>query len=179
MCAPSGERTALESILRDHPNVADVAVFSVTSKDPAVRVAAVVTSSYCGAVDLRDHVWEALEQDDLPDLIATVPALPRRDDGGLDVDTLGNEVLGDPAACTFAAPATATEIAVGAVWMEVLGRGRVGADDNFLDLGGDSMTGILLLDLITERLDISLSFDELLSTPTLRDLATLIAQRKA
>jgi amino acid adenylation domain-containing protein len=48
----------------------------------------------------------------------------------------------EPAAAVerpFAAPATATEHRLAAIWQEVLGAARVGRDDRFFDLGGHSL----------------------------------------
>lgn len=45
-------------------------------------------------------------------------------------------------ATTYAAPSTTTETALAEVWQTVLGLERVGVDDNFFDLGGDSIIGI-------------------------------------
>jgi acyl carrier protein len=93
----------------------------------------------------------------------------------LDTGRIERESLDVPgSAYTFQAPRTETEVALAATWSEVLGRPRVLAGDNFLDLGGDSMTAVLLLDLIKERLGVDLPLDELLVAPSLSALATVI-----
>jgi acyl carrier protein len=60
-------------------------------------------------------------------------------------------------------------------WREALGLDEVGPDDDFFELGGNSVTAIRLLPLLDERFavkaDVLLIFDH----PTPRELATRLA----
>ena len=47
-----------------------------------------------------------------------------------------------PPAPSYVAPRTETEQAVAEIWAEVLGVDRVGVEDNFFDLGGDSIRSL-------------------------------------
>lgn len=170
---PSTRPSTIEAVLRGHPKVADVAVLVPPDRADA-RVVAVVTEGWCSPVDLRDYLWQSVPDGETPDALVVVPDLPRDADGAPDPDRLGRLRLDGPGVATFRRPATGTEVAVAAVWSEVLGRALVGADDSFLDLGGDSMTGVLLLDQISARLGVPLSFDELLAAPSLSALAERI-----
>lgn len=162
----------VDKVLRDHPNVRAVATFTTSGREPALRVAAVVPDPVNAAADLRDHVAETVEPSALPDLLLAVPDLPHGADGTVDTARIERDLLDVPGAgFSFRAPATATEVELAAIWSEVLGRPRVFAGDNFLDLGGDSMTAVLLLDLITERLGVDLPLDDLLAAPSLSALA--------
>ncbi|MFF9346551.1 amino acid adenylation domain-containing protein [Streptomyces sp. NPDC014734] len=57
-----------------------------------------------------------------------------------------------------------------AVLQEVLGRGRVGPDDRFLDLGGDSLRAVRVVLLTRERLRRELDVDALLRNETVAEL---------
>lgn len=162
----------VEPVLRDHPDVAEVVEFETVAREPAARVVAVRPHGYLSAIDLRDHLWASLVAADLPDLLAVVDFVPRDADGQVDTARLESDIaLG---ACSFSEPATDAELAVAEIWREVLGRARISADDNFLDLGGDSMTATLLLDLTNDRLGARLSLTDLLDAPSLRVLAATI-----
>ena len=50
--------------------------------------------------------------------------------------------------------------------------------EHFLDLGGDSMAAMLLLDLTNERFGVDLAFEELLELPSLRAVAATIDERR-
>lgn len=173
---PPLSRQAASDLLGDHPDVVDSITF-YTLREPVRRVCAVVLAPVASLVDLRDHLWDAASPADLPDLLVGLPVLPRDTAGAVDTAQIEAESLDRPGNCTFRAPGTSTEQAVAAVWREVLGRARIGADDNFLDLGGDSMTAALLLDLTNERLGVQLSLGDMLAAPSLAALADTIDNR--
>lgn len=175
MDVSTSELDAAEAVLRDHPDVREVATFRTSTREPALRVAAVVPEPVGSPVDIRDHLGTALSAESLPDVLLTVPELPRSAGGAVDTGRLEREALDRPGSgYTFRTPETATEVELAAIWSEVLGRARVYADDSFLDLGGDSMTAVLLLDLTNERLGVDLPLDELLDAPSLSALAASI-----
>lgn len=167
---------AVSDLLGDRPDVVDSITFS-TRREPVRRVLAVVLGPVASLVDLRDHLWDTAAVADLPDLLVGLPALPRDPAGEVDTAQIESESLDRPGNCTFRTPSTPTEQAVAAVWREVLGRARIGADDNFLDLGGDSMTAALLLDLTNERLSVELTLGDMLAAPSLAALAETIDSR--
>jgi len=166
------ELDAVTAFLHTHADIVEVA--AVRTGDPPVRVVAIVLGPSGSAVDIRDRVWDTLGPGDRPDVLLPLPELPRDPGGAVDTDRLGRDARDRPGRLTFRAPQTATEVAIAAIWSEVLGRSRVGADDNFLDLGGDSMTAAYLLDLTNERLGQELTLDDLFSSPSLSALARSI-----
>lgn len=174
MSAPPSQREAASQRLREHPDVVDAVTFRTRQRDPAQQVVAVVPGPLASVVDLRDHLWDALAPADLPDLLVAVPELPRDPAGAIDTGRIEQEALDQPGSCTFRPVVTASEQAIAAVWREVLGRARIGADDNFLDLGGDSMTAALLLDQTNERLGVELTLADLLGAPSLAALAEIV-----
>lgn len=176
--SPPSELDAVCSLLQRHPDVVDVATFRTSDRDPARNVVAVVPGPLASVVDLRDHLWDTLPPAELPDLLVTVGELPRDSTGAVDTGSLEASALDQPGSCTFRPARTPTEVAIAAVWCEVLGRPRISPDDNFLDLGGDSMTAALLLDLTNERLGADLSLGDLLAAPSLAALAETVDTAK-
>jgi acyl carrier protein len=64
------------------------------------------------------------------------------------------------------------EGAITKVWEEVLGIDKVGLDDRFLDIGGDSLVAIQILTRIEEHFNVQLSLDELVQPDsTVRTMA--------
>lgn len=173
MNLPLHRESSLESQLVGDEDIADAVSFR--SAD-GLAVVAVVPTDFCTAVDIRDRVRERLDGEELPDRVIVVPAFPRDEDGSIQVDRIVDEP--EAMAAGFAAPGTPTEISLSELWCETLDRGWVGADDAFGDLGGDSMSALVLLDLIGERLGVEVTFDDLLGTSSLRSLAELVDQRR-
>ncbi len=77
----------------------------------------------------------------------------------------------------FAAPATACESAVAAAFAEVLGLREVGADDDFFELGGDSLVASRLVALLRRTRGAELEVRALFGASTVRQLAALLSER--
>ncbi len=72
---------------------------------------------------------------------------------------------------------TQTETALAGLqrlWMEVLGVDAVDEDDNFLELGGHSLSAIRLSTLIREELNLTVPFAEILQNTVYADLREVI-----
>ncbi|MDO0924340.1 amino acid adenylation domain-containing protein [Streptomyces sp. TG1A-8] len=63
------------------------------------------------------------------------------------------------------------------VWSGVLGRDRVGRDENFFDLGGNSLLLVAAQSAVNKALGCELSVVDLFGHPTVRDLARYLAER--
>lgn len=61
------------------------------------------------------------------------------------------------------------------LWQEALGVDEVEADDDFFDLGGNSITAIRLIPLIAERLGVEPGISDIFDNPTPRSLADTLA----
>lgn len=63
------------------------------------------------------------------------------------------------------------ELVIGQIWAEVLGLHAVGLDDDFAELGGDSLSAEEMLAIVQERIGVDLRSAEVLEHPTVRDFA--------
>jgi acyl carrier protein len=70
----------------------------------------------------------------------------------------------------YQAPGTDREQTLCALFAEALGVARVGLDDSFFDLGGQSLNAIRLVNLINRTLGVELPFDRLFDFPTVAEL---------
>ncbi|MFC4377359.1 amino acid adenylation domain-containing protein [Nocardia halotolerans] len=74
----------------------------------------------------------------------------------------------------FRAPATPTEEIVAGVYAELLGMARVGADDDYFALGGNSLLATRAIARINEALDADITIRDLFEAPTVTALAARI-----
>jgi amino acid adenylation domain-containing protein len=166
----------IEAALRAHPEV-EQAVAAV--RDEPARLAAWVVPRGRGGEDLpavlREHLRRLLPEYMVPAAIAVLDKLPLTASGKLDRRALPALSLAAAPARDFVPPATEEERAIAAVWAEVLGVGRVGADDNFFDLGGHSMLLARVQTVLAERLGRELPLLKLIEHPTVRALAAFLA----
>jgi NAD(P)-dependent dehydrogenase (short-subunit alcohol dehydrogenase family) len=81
-------------------------------------------------------------------------------------------------AVSFVEPRNEREIEIAAVWREVLGVDPVGIDDNFFDMGGNSLIGLDLIARVRKKLCLDrLSTLVLYQAPTVRTLAAQLGKK--
>lgn len=81
---------------------------------------------------------------------------------------LPEPVFASPSA--YRAPGTHRQETLCSLFAQALGVTRVGLDDSFFDLGGQSLNGVRLTNLINKTLGLELSIDELFDFPTVAEL---------
>lgn len=74
----------------------------------------------------------------------------------------------------YEAPQTETEKAIAAIWQQVLGIKDIGVDDNFFDLGGDSLIIVQILQELKRDIKADLTINDLLNANTIAELAQVI-----
>ncbi|HEX4497933.1 MAG TPA: amino acid adenylation domain-containing protein, partial [Thermoanaerobaculia bacterium] len=123
--------------------------------------------------ELRDFLAARLPEPMLPAAFVEVAALPRTPNGKVD-----RAALPDPEAATATAgwepPRTAVEEVLAGLWADVLRIApprRVGARDNFFDLGGHSLTATAMTSLARSTFRVELPTRALFERPTLAELA--------
>ncbi|HLP46713.1 MAG TPA: condensation domain-containing protein, partial [Candidatus Kapabacteria bacterium] len=75
---------------------------------------------------------------------------------------------------SYVAPRTYMEKSLTQIWQHLTGFDQIGIDDNFFDLGGDSLKAITLIARIHKELNVKVSLPELFQTPTIKILAEMI-----
>lgn len=63
-------------------------------------------------------------------------------------------------------PRTPTEKKLAEIWSEILGIYEIGANDNFVHLGGDSISATLVLNRVADVFKLELSFEALFDDET-------------
>ncbi len=163
----------VEAALRGHPGVAEAAV--VAREDvPGQRrlvgyVVAVEDVAGSGVTPgaLREWLRERLPEHLVPSAFVLLEALPLTPNGKLDRRALPAPERGEGGRV---APRTEAERALAQVWAEVLRVERVGVEENFFELGGDSILSIQVVSRARRR-GLHLSPRQLFEHPTVAALA--------
>ncbi|ORA07585.1 non-ribosomal peptide synthetase, partial [Mycobacterium arosiense] len=129
------------------------------------------TNTKIGAVRQQLSAW--LPEYMVPTHIVVLDEFPMTSSGKLDRKALPAPVF---AATAFRAPQSETEKIIAGVFAEVLGLDRVGVDDSFFDLGGDSLSAMRLIAAINTGLDAEISVRAVFEAPTVAQLAPRIGQ---
>ncbi len=75
---------------------------------------------------------------------------------------------------TYVAPVTELEKKLAKIWTEILGIDKVGIDDNFFALGGNSIIGVRLAAEIEKNIDMIMSAEALIKFSTITGMAKAI-----
>ncbi|SHF56426.1 amino acid adenylation domain-containing protein [Jatrophihabitans endophyticus] len=159
--------------LRGAPGVADARV--VVRRDVrGPRLVGFVVAARPGddpAGGARAWVAQRLPGYLVPAAVLTVVSWPVTASGKLDVAALPDDEAGTTGSGN--APQTATELAVAELWAELLGRpaDAFGLEDDFFDVGGDSLAAGYLARRLAARLDAPVALRDVMAHPRLGELA--------
>jgi len=165
------ELAEVEAALARYPGLAHVAVVAQEPEPGDKRIAAYVVPE-SGPADLgalRAYAIESLPDYMVPAAFVELDALPLTPNGKLDRKALPAPDVESVA--TYRAPETVTQEILCGLFAEVLGVPRVGIDDDFFDLGGQSLLAMRLISRIQAVLGAELSIAVLFEVSTAAGLA--------
>ncbi len=128
------------------------------------------SSTKISAVRNRLSAW--LPDYMVPQHIVVLDEMPLTTSGKLDRKSLPAPEYSD--ADGYRAPAGVVEEILADIYAQVLGVQRVGVDDSFFDLGGDSLSAMRLIGAVNSSLAVDLSVRALFEAPTVAQLAPRI-----
>ena len=120
---------------------------------------------------LRQYVAARLPEYMVPSAVVVLDALPVTVNGKLDRAALPAPEFGG--VVMSREPRTAAEEIVCGLFAEVLGLERVGADDSFFELGGDSLLAMRVISRVRAVLDAELGIGDLFTAASPAELAEL------
>ncbi|RKH58625.1 non-ribosomal peptide synthetase [Corallococcus llansteffanensis] len=166
----------IEAALRQHPAVAEAAVLIRDTPAGGQRLVAWLVPAASGtaptAKALHDFLVERLPPYMVPSAFVAVPDIPLTANGKRDVAALPPPEAGAlDSGRTFEAPRTELEERLARLWTEVLQVERVGLDDPFFELGGNSLLALRLHQRLRAELGVELPLTVLFQHSTVRALA--------
>jgi amino acid adenylation domain-containing protein len=167
------ELAEVESVLARYRGLAHAVVVARAVEDGEKRLIAYVVpeAAQVGPVDvdgLRAHAMDLMPEYMVPSAFVTLDSLPLTPNGKVD-----REALPEPAeegSAAYRAPQTMRQKLLCALFAEVLGVPRVGLDDSFFDLHGESLMAMRLVSAIQDRLGAELLVSDIFDTPTVAQL---------
>jgi amino acid adenylation domain-containing protein len=74
----------------------------------------------------------------------------------------------------YVPPKNPDEREIATIWKKILGFYGIGMDDNFLELGGDSLKAITMLAALQKKMNVRVPLAEIFEAPTIRELSQFI-----
>jgi amino acid adenylation domain-containing protein len=131
------------------------------------------TAGTLDPAELRATLSERLPAYMVPAAVMSLDTLPLTPNGKLDIRALPAPQYHD--VDRYRPAATAIEEVLAGIYAQVLGLERVGVDDSFFDLGGDSLSAMRLIAAINTALAAALSVRTVFESPTIAELAPRIS----
>jgi len=177
----------IETALRSHPGVDEAVVVDHRAAGTS-RLAAYFTLSEGGAASsetpssetLRRWLRERLPEFMVPSFFVALDELPTLPNGKIDRSLLPAP---DPrsegeGASGGRGPSSPRERVLAEIWCQVLGLERLGVDDNFFTLGGDSILTIQVVSRAAQR-GLEITPRQLFEHPTVAALAAVAGESRA
>lgn len=167
----------VEQALLDLADVREAAAVAHGSGDER-RLVAYVTAREGASLDpaaLRSSLKDRLPAYMVPAAVVTLEELPRLPSGKIDRRALPAPQPAGPRRGQ-AEPSTPTEQRLAAAWAELLPAAPAAQDDDFFDLGGDSLLAVRLASRVLDIFGVELPLAAVFERPSLRALAAYVDQ---
>ncbi|QJB38145.1 LLM class flavin-dependent oxidoreductase [Chitinophaga oryzae] len=173
------ELEEIESVLLSHPAVAQCVVTAVKVKDKLVLVAYFRGDAAADVNALTAFVKQQLPAFMVPAFMVKMQEFPHTANGKIDHKRLPMPDSSGVTARVAAPPRTPLQKQLVALWSDYLKTEDLGIEDNFFEIGGNSMKAFQLLSLMNNALQRELKIIVLFQYPTVRALSDYLEQHKA
>ena len=162
----------ISKVLSAHPGVrrAETAIVHHDGQD--VAIAAAELSEYVSGPILRNHVRRELGEDSGLAGVLIVEDMPLAG-GAVDAGYLASAVA-EGRCVLFEGPRDDVERRVAEIWSAQMDIASVGVNDDFLELGGDSLSALGIISAIETEFDRPLDVYEFMSAANVRRLAEIL-----
>ncbi|HEV7514957.1 MAG TPA: amino acid adenylation domain-containing protein, partial [Thermoanaerobaculia bacterium] len=170
----------IETVLGEYSGVREVVVLAREDRPGDKRLVAYLTPAVEPGPtpdELRGFLAERLPAYMVPAAFLCLSSFPLSANGKVDRKALPAPEWAPREA--YVAPRGAVEEALAAIWAAVLGVERVGAEDNFFSLGGNSIAGAILIARLQEKLGEVVHVIALFDHPTVSELAAYLTREHA
>jgi amino acid adenylation domain-containing protein len=172
------EPAEVEDALLRHPSVDAAAVgLRAVADGVSVLVAYLQTARSVSHRELTDHLRGLLPAYMVPTRYLTVESIPRTATGKIDGRALAElelPVVAEPAAEPAPTAASLADTITG-IWTRVLGHDEFEPDDDFFDVGGDSLLATWVVAELGQALGRPVELSAFLDDSTVEDLAAALA----
>jgi acyl-CoA synthetase (AMP-forming)/AMP-acid ligase II/thioesterase domain-containing protein/acyl carrier protein len=167
----------IDAALLNHPAVADVAAFAVPHPRLGEDIAAAVViqpGASATPQELRLFLRDTLSAFKLPRRIHLVDSLPKGTTGKIQREKLSQTFGNLPKKTSDLHWRTTLEIEIAEIWQKLLNCQNIKPEDDFFELGGDSLLAAQMLIEIERLTGMSLPETLLFDNTTVRDLANSV-----
>lgn len=134
----------------------------------------IVTERNLANTELREYLMKDLPDYMIPSFFVRLETIPLNSNGKVDRRSLPEPTENIKKSLEYQAPRNETEEELAIIWAELLGVEEIGINDDFFELGGDSLKAQQLANRIDKRFEIRISIRNLFEHQTIAKIADLI-----
>jgi len=184
----------IESVLLTHPSVGETIVIAHEEASGERRLVAYVVPHAAPGEErvetlaaaenrivplLRAHLQERLPDYMLPSAFIVLERFELTPSGKLSRAILPEPARTRAGAGAYHAPRTPTEDLLCQIWADLLGLKQIGVNDDFIQLGGDSLLGVAMLAEVENKTGIRLPIETMLQESSLGRLAAFVDEQRS
>ena len=126
---------------------------------------------------LKETLFKKLPEFMIPASLMALDEFPKLSNGKIDRKSLLRTEIHLSADVGLKDALSQTESTILKAWEDVLGIDGFGIDDNYMDIGGNSLSAIIIINRIKSLLNIKITIKDFLDNPTIKQLAKLIERK--
>jgi amino acid adenylation domain-containing protein len=171
----------VESALRAHAEISDaLAMIQAGGTGTPARLIGYYVSSRDSELpwpELRSFLRRTLPDHMIPEAFVSLPEFPLSPNGKIDRKALPAPSSARPAlGARYVAPRSPLEHLIAEAWQEVLQLDAIGVNDDFFDLGGQSLRATQVASALTECLRVEIPLRAIFEAPTIAAQAELATE---
>ena len=167
----------IEVNLMEHPHIERTLVIAKGDKSEDQKIIAYfipTDKSNIHPRQLREFLFQKLPDYMIPSAFVPLTSFPLTLNGKVDIKALPEVDFDAHREKEFIAPRNETEIKLAQIWQEVLGIENIGINDNFFDLGGQSLLATQVISRIRQTFKVELPLLSLFEVPTVTEIGSRI-----
>ncbi|WP_431225774.1 amino acid adenylation domain-containing protein [Serratia sp. L9] len=173
----------IEEKLLSHPQINEAVVIAYKTPAGEKQLASYLVMAEGAEIEalprrLRAYLGNRLPEFMLPSAYVSMASLPVTPNGKIDHKSLPAPDANAYVHECYQAPQGDTEQELHDIWANILCVEKIGRDDNFFAIGGDSLMAMKLLSTVQSRWNGKITLKAFFTDPTLAHLATLVVHSK-
>ena len=165
----------IESCLLKYPDVKEAAVKIIDEGDNKEIAAYFMSHTVIDHASLKEFLNLHLPGYMIPGYFVKMAAFPLTPNGKIDLRSLPKpDNINNLYVSAFVEPSGETEIIIAEVWKEILNKESISSQDNFFEIGGNSIKAIRVMSKVQKRLGKKTYLNLIFKQPTIKQMAAVI-----
>ncbi len=171
----------IENVILQYDGVAQCVVVAKAAADGMKKLVGYIvnSSSQFDKASLRAHLNRQLPDYMVPDHLLEIEKVPLSENGKIDRNALPEPGTARPDLnVLFKAPVSPMEKLLSSIWSSLLQIDKIGINDNFFDLGGNSLLALRFVSVLLNEHKLSLPVTRLYQYPYIKQLSVTLSGKE-